>query len=165
VRRADVQEIGDVHLAVLDGPAPEASDALFVGRVTGSGSIPTLSRMGGRQPLHTTGVGKALLSTRDAAWLERYFEVPLERETLHSVTDPEVLRAELARARARGYATTREEMTLGNVSVAAPVAPVQGLPPMSTAGCTSRISGTSARRTRVGVRVARRLHDDLRAAR
>ncbi|MBN9193582.1 IclR family transcriptional regulator [Microbacterium sp.] len=155
----------NVHLAVLDGPAPEASDALFVGRVTGSGSIPTLSRMGGRQPLHTTGVGKALLSTRDAAWLERYFEVPLERETLHSVTDPEVLRAELARARARGYATTREEMTLGNVSVAAPVAPVQGLPPIAI-GLVVHLERADERRLApLVVQAARDLHADLRAAR
>ncbi|MBN9189142.1 MAG: IclR family transcriptional regulator, partial [Microbacterium sp.] len=155
----------NVHLAVLDGATPEESDALFVGRVTGAASIPTLSRMGGRQPLHTTGVGKALLSTRDAAWLERYFTVPLERETLHSVTDPEVLRAELARARARGYATTREEMTLGNVSVAAPVAPVQGLPPIAI-GLVVHLERADERRLApLVVQAARDLHADLRAQR
>jgi DNA-binding IclR family transcriptional regulator len=119
----------NVHLAVLDGPSPETSSALYVGRVTGAGSIPTLSRMGGRQPLHTTGVGKALLSTRREEWLQRYFTVPLQLETVHSVVDEAELRAQLARARARGYALTREEMTLGNISVAASVAPVPGLPP------------------------------------
>lgn len=121
----------NVHLAVLDAPTPESAVALFVGRVTGQGSIPTLSRMGGRQPLHTTGVGKALLCTRDDTWLERYFRVPLERETSHSITSESDLRAELVRARARGFATTREEMTLGNISVAAPLARVDGLPPIA----------------------------------
>lgn len=118
----------NVHLAVLDGP-PEEATALYVGRLTGSGSIPTLSRMGGRHPLHTTGVGKALLATRDDEWLERYFSVPLERETTLSITSEPQLRDDLARARSRGYATTREEMTLGNVSVAAPIARIEGLPP------------------------------------
>lgn len=120
----------NVHLAVLDGE-PEAAVALFVGRVTGHGSIPTLSRMGGSQPLHTTGVGKALLSTRDAPWLDRYFTRTLERETVHSLTTEDALRAELTRASTRGYATTREEMTLGNVSVAAALPPVEGLPPVA----------------------------------
>ena len=46
----------NVHLAVLDAPTPETATALFVGRLTGQGSIPTLGRMGGRHPLHTTGV-------------------------------------------------------------------------------------------------------------
>lgn len=121
----------NVHLAVLDAPTPETATALFVGRVTGQDSIPTLSRMGGRQPLHTTGVGKALLSTRQDDWLARYFGVPLERETTHSITSETDLRADLARARSRGYATTREEMTLGNISVAAPLTHVEGLPPVA----------------------------------
>ncbi|MEZ3161584.1 IclR family transcriptional regulator [Microbacterium sp. BWT-B31] len=121
----------NVHLAVLDAPTPETATALFVGRVTGQGAIPTLSRIGGRHPLHTTGVGKALLATRDEAWLERYFAVPLERETTRSITSAEELRADIARSRSRGYATTREEMTLGNMSVAAPLARVEGLPPIA----------------------------------
>lgn len=119
----------NVHLAVLDGVSPESASALFVGRLTGQASIPTLSRMGGRHPLHTTGVGKALLATRDARWLERYFSVPLQRETTHSITTEAELRADLTRARARGFATTREEMTLGNVSIAAPLGRIDGLPP------------------------------------
>lgn len=119
----------NVHLAVLDGASPETATALYVGRLTGRGSIPTLSRMGGRHPLHTTGVGKALLSTRDEEWLARYFTVPLERETTLSITSEADLRSDLAKARSRGYATTREEMTLGNISVAAPLAATDGLPP------------------------------------
>ena len=119
----------NVHLAVLDAPTPETAVALYVGRLTGAGSIPTLSRMGGRHPLHTTGVGKALLAGRDALWLERYFLRPLERETTHSITTEHELRADLERARARGFATTHEEMTLGNISVAAALGPVDGLPP------------------------------------
>jgi DNA-binding IclR family transcriptional regulator len=152
----------NVHLAVLDGPSPETSVALFVGRVTGSGSIPTLSRMGGRQPLHTTGVGKALLSTRDDGWLEHYFTVPLQRETTHSIVDQERLRSELRRAARRGYATTREEMTLGNVSVAAPVAPVQGLPPIAI-GVVVHLGRADERRLAPLVtQAARDLHHDLR---
>lgn len=121
----------NVHLAVLDAPTPETATALYVGRLTGQGSIPTLSRMGGRHPLHTTGVGKALLATRDEEWLTRYFSVPLERETTYSITTEAALRADLTRARSRGYATTHEEMTLGNVSVAAALAPIEGLPPVA----------------------------------
>ncbi|GGH49204.1 IclR family transcriptional regulator [Microbacterium album] len=135
----------NVHLAVLDAPAPERATALYVGRLTGRTSIPTLSRMGGRQPLHTTGVGKALLAMQSEDWIDRFLARPLERETLHSITEPDAVRAEIERARARGYATTREEMTLGNVSVAAPVGTVAGLPPTAI-GVVTHIDGADTRR-------------------
>jgi DNA-binding IclR family transcriptional regulator len=121
----------NVHLAVLDGADPASAQALYVARLSGESSIPTLSRMGGRLPLHATGVGKALLMTRDEDWLARFFSRALERETVFSVTDERRLRDELTAARARGYATTRQEMTLGNLSVAAPVPEVLGLPPVA----------------------------------
>lgn len=118
----------NVHLAVLDDPTPADASAIFVGRITGRGSVPTISRSGGRHPLHATGVGKALLATRDDGWLDAYLAAPLVLETRLSITDPERLRADIDRARGRGYATTREEMTLGNFSVAAPLGAVPGLP-------------------------------------
>ncbi|GAA3670425.1 IclR family transcriptional regulator [Microbacterium marinilacus] len=135
----------NVHLAVLDAPAPERATALYVGRLTGRGSIPTLSRMGGRQPLHTTGVGKALLAMQSGDWIDRFLAQPLERETMYSITEPDAIRMEIDRARARGYATTREEMTLGNVSVAAPVGSIAGLPPAAL-GVVTRIDGADTRR-------------------
>lgn len=154
----------NVHLAVLDGATPETATALYVGRVTGQGSIPTLSRMGGRHPLHTTGVGKALLSTRDEAWLERYFTVPLERETTLSITSEDELRTDLARARGRGYAITREEMTLGNLSVAAPLARIDGLPPIAL-GIVAHLERADDRRLGgLVVQAAKDLGKDLREA-
>jgi DNA-binding IclR family transcriptional regulator len=153
----------NVHLAVLDGATPETTSALYVGRLTGRQSIPTLSRMGGRGPLHVTGVGKALLATRDEAWLERYFRAPLERETVHSITTEAGLRADIARARALGYATTREEMTLGNVSVAAALPRVEGLPPIAL-GLVVHLERADERRLGpLVVQSAKELHHDLRA--
>jgi DNA-binding IclR family transcriptional regulator len=149
-----------VHLAVLTGGTPETAEALYVGRVAGPGSIPTLSRTGGRHPLHTTGVGKALLMTQDEVWLERYFLQPLERETLYSVTEERALRDELAAARRLGYATTHQEMTLGNMSVAAPVPAVEGLP-QAAVGVVSHLGRADVRRVALAVR---RAAEDIAAA-
>jgi DNA-binding IclR family transcriptional regulator len=135
----------NVHLAVLDGTDPAAAEALYVARIAGESSIPTLSRMGGRLPLHTTGVGKALLATRADEWLDRFFSRALERETVFSVTDAERLRAELRTARDRGYATTRQEMTLGNISVAAPLPEIPGLP-RAAVGIVGHIGRADERR-------------------
>jgi DNA-binding IclR family transcriptional regulator len=118
--------------------------------------------MGGRHPLHTTGVGKALLATRNEAWLERYFSVPLVRETTLSITSESELRADIERTRARGYATTREEMTLGNISVAAPVARIDGLPPIAV-GIVVHLERADERRlSGIVVQAARDLSKALR---
>ena len=117
----------NVHLGVLDGE-PERASVLFVGRVTGRRSIPTLSRAGGRGSLHVTGVGRALLASCDEVWLRRYFRAPRERETTHPLVDEAELLAELTATRARGYARIRDEMTLGNLSVAVALPPISGLP-------------------------------------
>ena len=47
----------NVQLAVLDG-----LDALFVEKISGRDSVPIVTRIGGRLPLHATGVGKVLLA-------------------------------------------------------------------------------------------------------
>jgi DNA-binding IclR family transcriptional regulator len=139
----------NVHLAILSG-----FEALYVARLTGNTSIPTLSRMGGRLPLHTTGVGKALLSVMDEPSLQDYFIQPREKETIHSIVSEDELRRELALARANGYATTRQEMTLGNVSFAAPLPPVDGLPPTAVGVVTHLTRGDSSRLAPLVVRAA-----------
>lgn len=150
----------NVHLAVLDGASAETAEALYVVKVAGETSIPTLSRTGGRLPLHTTGVGKALLMGRDEDWLARYFSRRLERETTFSITDEQRLRADLADSRARGYAATRQEMTLGNFSVAAPLADIPGLPP-SAVGIVSHIGRSNESRL---AQIVRRAAQDIAVA-
>ena len=148
----------NVHLAMLAG-----TEALYVARLTGPGSVPTLSRMGGRLPLHTTGVGKALLATRDDGWLSSYFAMPRLRETIHSVTDEATLRDEIARTLSQGWASTRQEMTLGNVSIAAALPSVDGLP-RAAVGVVSHLgSADEGRLAPLVVRVAAAIGRDLRA--
>lgn len=108
----------NIQLAVLDGPAPQTSRVLYIARATGESSIATRTRIGGRFPLHTTGVGKALLAAQDDAWLAEYIAGGLLPETRHSITEGGQLMADLEKTRARGYAVTRDEMSLGTSSVA-----------------------------------------------
>ncbi|WP_261167378.1 IclR family transcriptional regulator [Microbacterium sp. Marseille-Q6965] len=135
----------NVHLAVLDAPSPGEASALFVGRVTGHGSVPTLSRMGGRLALHAVGVGKALLALQSDDWIREYCAHGLERETVHTITEETALLADVEATRARGYAYAREEMTLGNVSIAAALGSVPGLP-RAAVGVVSHIDRADERR-------------------
>lgn len=118
----------NVQLAVIDGRMPATARVLYIARVVGVSSSPTLTRIGGAFPLHTTGVGKALLAAQDQAWLSEYISGGLVKETQFSVTDGGELVRDLDKVRARGYAVTREEMTLGTASVAVAFDRVAHLP-------------------------------------
>ncbi len=104
-----------VHLAVRDGLS-----ALYVERISGRESVPVVSQVGSRLPLHATGVGKVLLSAAPDEVVAEALTAPA-RPTRHTVVDPGRLRRELAEVRRRGWARTAEEMSLGTLSVAVPV--------------------------------------------
>ncbi len=104
-----------VHLAVRDGLS-----ALYVERVSGRESVPVVSSVGSRLPLHATGVGKVLLAAAPPE-VEQEVLRSLTRITRNTVVEPGRLRRELAEVRRRGYARTSEEMSPGAASVAVPV--------------------------------------------
>ena len=111
------EETGEnITLAVLD-----RGQALYVERLMGERSIPTVSRAGGHLPLHTTGVGKVLLAYQPAEFIEWYLSEPLARPTRDSIDQPDRLRRDLAEVRKRGYSVTRQEMTAGSGSIAVPI--------------------------------------------
>lgn len=104
-----------VHLAVRDG-----TQALYLDRVSGSVSVPVVSRIGSRLPLHATGVGKVLLAYAPAEIVATVLG-RLDRITPYTITLPGRLQSQLAVVRLEGYAQTSEEMSLGACSVAVPV--------------------------------------------
>jgi DNA-binding IclR family transcriptional regulator len=106
----------NVHLAIRDD-----MDVLYLDKISGPGAVQIASRVGGRLPMHATGVGKVLLAHTPNWYLRQYLDQPLERPTCYTITEPGRLARELAEVRARGWAVTREEMTLGSCSLAIPV--------------------------------------------
>jgi DNA-binding IclR family transcriptional regulator len=107
--------LATVHLAVREGLA-----ALYLDRLAGQRSVPVVSRVGTRLPLHATGVGKVLLAYAPAEVQELALS-SLERLTPYTVIQPGRLRRQLEAVRRDGWASTVEEMTLGACSVAVPV--------------------------------------------
>ena len=105
-----------VHLAVRDG-----REVLYLDRVSGGVSVPVVSRIGSRLPLHATGVGKVLLAYASEATQQSVLDQALPRMTSHTIVEPDVLREQLAAIRGNGYATTEQEMTMGACSIAVPV--------------------------------------------
>ncbi|MEP6893803.1 MAG: IclR family transcriptional regulator [Gaiellaceae bacterium] len=73
--------------------------------------------VGRAAPFHCTANGKVLLAFGAA----RLPAGPLERLTPQTIVEPATLELELATVRARGYATTLEELEPGLAAVAAPL--------------------------------------------
>jgi IclR family transcriptional regulator, acetate operon repressor len=110
-----------VNLAVLDGDT-----VLNVDQITSPRAVASQSWVGRRTPYHCTSSGKVLLAFVDDGERDRLLGLPLAGMTAHTISDPEVLRSELADVRARGYARTIEELEEGLNAVAAPVRRADG---------------------------------------
>ncbi|MFC5357636.1 IclR family transcriptional regulator [Azospirillum himalayense] len=79
-------------------------------------------QVGEVRPLYLGGAGKAMLAYSDMVERERVLQsMPRERITSYTITDPDLLAAELDRIRKRGYAVAENEYLFGVISIAAPV--------------------------------------------
>jgi DNA-binding IclR family transcriptional regulator len=85
-----------------------------------SGGADARPRLRELVPAHASAGGKVLLGHRDP-WRESVLELPLERLTDRTITDPDALREACAVAMERGFAIEDGEYREGLQSVAAPV--------------------------------------------
>jgi DNA-binding IclR family transcriptional regulator len=106
----------NVHLAVRD-----RTEALYLERLSGRDAVAVVSRVGGRLPLHATGVGLVLLAHAPVDLQEAVLAGPLERFTSRTVTAPPALRRLLAQVRRARVAISDGLLDLAALSVAAPV--------------------------------------------
>ena len=107
--------LATVHLAVRDG-----DEVLYLHRMQGRASVPIVSTVGSRLPMHATGVGKVLLAHAPEDVRDRVL-ANLVRITPYTIVRPDVLRVQFERIRRDGLATTSEEMSVGACSLAVPV--------------------------------------------
>lgn len=107
--------LATVHLAVRD-----EMQVLYLDRLSGHASVPVVSEIGSRLPLHATGVGKVLLAYAPDEVQAQVF-ANLTRVTRYTITQPGRLHEEIRGVHRDGYAQTSEEMSLGACSVAVPI--------------------------------------------
>jgi DNA-binding IclR family transcriptional regulator len=109
------------HYAVLDG-----ADVIYVARVAPPhATFKMAATVGGRQPAHSTALGKVLLAFTftNAAEVEEYIAAhgPLAAKTAQTLTTTAALAHELALTRERGYALDDHENEPGVNCIAFPV--------------------------------------------
>ncbi|MFG2847828.1 IclR family transcriptional regulator [Kitasatospora sp. NPDC048296] len=97
-----------IHLARLDG-----TDVVYLATRPSQHSLRPVTRIGRRLPAYATSHGKALLATHSDEQIRQLLPDRLEPITEHTHTDREKLIAELHLIRERGFATDREENTVG----------------------------------------------------
>lgn len=106
----------NVQVAVLD-----AHEVVYVERISGRGAVHVVTRPGTRLPPHATAVGLVLLAHAEPHVVDAVLAVRLRRYTEHTVTDPVLLRRELAAVRRQGFAVSDRQIEDVSASVAAPV--------------------------------------------
>lgn len=128
-RGLGLRELALPHLSDLSGSTRENVQlavrqdlsVVYVERLAGRGSVPVLTRVGGRFALTPTGVGRVLLAHAPATIQEHALAQPLVRYTECTLRDPVRLRQVLADVRHTGVAVCERQVTMDSVSVAAPV--------------------------------------------
>lgn len=110
-----------VQLAVREG-----DEAVIVERLSTTHAVGVVSHVGGRLPLHSSGVGKVLLAHAPQDVRDQVLERGLARLTPRTVTDPRQLHQALATCRSTGVATVREETSALADSVATRIMNAEG---------------------------------------
>lgn len=105
-----------IHLGVREG-----AEVVYVAKVAGHRQVRSPSRIGGRMPLHSTALGKALLAHAGEPARVAVLSGPLARLTPRTLTAPGRLRQQLDAVVETGVAYEYEESARGIVCVAAPV--------------------------------------------
>ena len=104
-------------LAVLDG-----DEIVYVARIGTRRVIASQLTVGTRLPAYLTSHGRIQLAHLPDDRLEDYLSrVRLEPRTAQTVTDPELLRRRLLKARAQGWCVVDQELEEGVTSIAVPV--------------------------------------------
>jgi DNA-binding IclR family transcriptional regulator len=103
-------------LGVLDG-----NSVLYIAAENSPQAVRPAARVGSRNPLHCTAIGKALMAARSAEERAALLTEPLVRRTPNTIVDRAVLDEQLAIVQERGYSVDEVENEEGVRCVAAPV--------------------------------------------
>jgi DNA-binding IclR family transcriptional regulator len=126
-----------VHLAVLD-----RTEVLYIERIEAQRSLSMGSKLGARNPVYCTALGKAMLAFSPEEEVDQILaSCRMEARTRNTITNVLALKRELERIRDRGYAIDDEEIEDGIRCVSAPIlsSTDRAVAAISVSGPSSRI--------------------------
>lgn len=126
VRSADIQmrELSrltkeTIHLGALDLGALDEDSIVYIHKIDSMYNLRMYSRIGRRNPLYSTAIGKVLLAWRDRSEVEQILDgVEYKRSTERTITSTEELLKVLDGVREQGYGEDNEEQEEGCAALA-----------------------------------------------
>ena len=136
----------------------EGAEVVYVDMIESSHGLRMAARFGGRDYLHSTALGKAILGYLSPAERDHLLHAPggLPARTERTISDPVKLRVELERVHERGIAEDRDENEVGARCLGAPIFDHRGVVvgAISVSAPDSRLDDARAAEVATAVREA-----------
>ncbi|MCE8547903.1 IclR family transcriptional regulator [Ruegeria pomeroyi] len=104
-----------IHLALYDN-----KQAVTLAQIESRHVVRAYTETGGRAPAYTVATGKAMLAFQPDSEVESICK-SLQQLTVNTITQPQILRHQLAEVRQTGVAVNNEEWQIGVRGIAAPI--------------------------------------------
>ncbi|WP_213993673.1 DNA-binding transcriptional regulator KdgR [Sodalis sp. dw_96] len=130
LQNIDLIRISDVQMRVLSNLTRETihlgsldeDSIVYIHKIDSMYNLRMYSRVGRRNPLYSTAIGKVLLAWREADEAQRILSgVVFHRSTRRTVADAAALMPELVKVREQGFGEDNEEQEDGLRCVAVPI--------------------------------------------
>jgi DNA-binding IclR family transcriptional regulator len=116
------KELGDsVYLGVKNG-----RNVLYLIHCDSTKEVRINGCAGGEYPLNCSAPGKILLSYSDTDEIKNYFNTPVDKRTVNTITDYDSFMIEANRIKKSDYAIDNEEFANGIICIAVPVFDYEG---------------------------------------
>ncbi|MEQ6390669.1 IclR family transcriptional regulator [Bacillaceae bacterium S4-13-58] len=105
------------HLGILDGP-----HGVYIDKVEGDRAVIRYSRIGRRIPLHSTAIGKVLLTFQKPDKIKELLtDYEYSQQTPHTIKSESTLTSELEQIKKQGYSIDNQENEQGVRCIAVPI--------------------------------------------
>ncbi|MBK0089767.1 MULTISPECIES: DNA-binding transcriptional regulator KdgR [Erwiniaceae] len=124
IRSADVEmrELSRLTKETIHLGALEEDSIVYIHKIDSLYNLRMYSRIGRRNPLHTTAIGKVLLAWRDRTEVQELLsEVEFRRSTANTIVSAEGLLEVLDQVKVQGFGEDNEEQEEGLRCIAVPV--------------------------------------------
>ncbi len=113
-----VDEINETcNIGMLDG-----NEIIYIDRAECDWPLRVQLRPGSHLPIHCTAIGKLLLANLGAEQREQILRtMDMRRFTKNTITDPQMLEAQLEQIAAQGYSINNQEDAVGLIAIAVPI--------------------------------------------
>lgn len=116
-----MQELGNRYRETVNLGVVDHSDIVYLEMVESPHSLRTQAKVGSRNPIYSTALGKAILAFIPGEQLPRHLPATLTSRTLQTLTSLAAMKQDLDEIRRRGFALDHGENEEGASCVGAPI--------------------------------------------